>query len=173
MAVNLSPIELADDGLLERIERVLHESQVDRHRVVFEVTEGATTTADDVELLKKIRALGVKIAIDDFGSGQSNLSYLTTLPAQILKLDRSLVTPMVDDVGASSVVRKAIEMAHDLGMSVVGEGVETNEELNALRRMRCDRIQGWLTGRPGPLENFIEITIDRPVTRINVPRNNR
>ena len=173
VAVNLSPIELADDGLLERIERVLHESQVDRHRVVFEVTEGATTTADDVELLKKIRALGVKIAIDDFGSGQSNLSYLTTLPAQILKLDRSLVTPMVDDVGSSSVVRKAIEMAHDLGMSVVGEGVETNEELNALRRMRCDRIQGWLTGRPGPLENFIEITIDRPVTRINVPRNNR
>jgi len=173
VAINLSPIELSDDGLLDRIARVLHESQAERNRVVFEVTEGATTTEDDVELLKKIRALGVKIAIDDFGSGQSNLSYLNTLPAQILKLDRSLVTPMVDDVGASSVVRKAIEMAHDLGMSVVGEGVETNEELNALRRMRCDRIQGWLTGRPGPLEDFIEITIDRPVTRINMPRNNR
>lgn len=173
VAVNLSPIELSDDTLLERIDSVLSESQVDRSRVVFEVTEGATTTDADVELLKKIRALGVKIAIDDFGSGQSNLSYLTTLPAQILKLDRSLVTPMVDDVGAASVVRKAIEMAHDLGMSVVGEGVETNEELNVLRRMRCDRIQGWLTGRPGPLEDFIEITIDRPVTRINVPRNNR
>lgn len=173
VAVNLSPIELSNPNLLLGIERVLTESSADRSRVVFEVTEGATTTDDDVELLKKIRGLGVKIAIDDFGSGQSNLSYLNTLPAQILKLDRSLITPMVDDQGAASVVKKAIEMAHDLGMTVVGEGVEENEELDALRRMRCDRIQGWLTGRPGRLEDFIEITIDRPVTKINVPRDSR
>ncbi|MFT7474668.1 MAG: EAL domain-containing protein (putative c-di-GMP-specific phosphodiesterase class I) [Verrucomicrobiales bacterium] len=173
VAVNLSPIELSDPQLLERIDSIINESKVDRSRIVFEVTEGATTTAEGVQLLKRIRELGVKIAIDDFGSGQSNLSYLNTLPAQILKLDRSLVTPMVDDVGAASVVRKAIEMAHDLGMTVVGEGVETNEELDALRRVRCDRIQGWLTGRPAPLENFIEITIDRPRTRINMPRDSR
>ncbi len=170
VAVNLSPIELSNPNLLLGIEQVLNESAVDRGRVVFEVTEGATTSPEDVELLHQLRDLGVKIAIDDFGSGQSNLSYLNTLPAQILKLDRSLITPMVDDPGAASVVRKAIEMAHDLDMSVVGEGVETNEELDALRVMRCDRIQGWFTGRPGPLENFIEITIDRPVTRINIPR---
>jgi len=170
VAVNLSPIELSNPNLLLGIEQVLTESAVDRGRIVFEVTEGATTTDEDVELLNKISALGVKIAIDDFGSGQSNLSYLNTLPAQILKLDRSLITPMVDDAGAASVVKKAIEMAHDLNMTVVGEGVEINEELDMLRRMRCDRIQGWLTGRPGPLEDFIEITIDRPITRINVPR---
>lgn len=173
VAINLSPIELSNPQLLLGIEQVLNESQAERGRVVFEVTEGATTTDDDVELLKQIRKLGVKIAIDDFGSGQSNLSYLNTLPAQILKLDRSLITPMVDDPGAASVVKKAIEMAHDLGMTVVGEGVEDNEELDALRRMRCDRIQGWLTGRPGRLEDFIEITIDRPVTKINVPRDSR
>ena len=173
VAVNLSPLELSYPSLITDIERVLDESAVDRGRIVFEVTEGAATTDQDVELLKQIRSLGVKIAIDDFGTGQSNLSYLNTLPAQILKLDRSLVTPMVDDPGAASVVRKAIEMAHGLGMTVVGEGVEVNEELDALRRMRCDRIQGWLTGRPGPLENFIEITIDRPVTRIEAPKDAR
>lgn len=173
VAVNLSPIELSNPSLISDIESVLDEAAIERSRIVLEVTEGATTTDDDVELLKDIRALGVKIAIDDFGSGQSNLSYLNTLPAQILKLDRSLVTPMVDDPGAASVVRKAIEMAHDLDMTVVGEGVETNEELDALRRMRCDRIQGWFTGRPGPLENFIEITIDRPVTRIHSPKDAR
>ena len=170
VAVNLSPVELSDPHLLDRIDGVLTNLAVDRSRVVFEVTEGATTTEADIELLERIRSLGVKIAIDDFGTGQSNLSYLNTLPAQILKLDRSLITPMVDDTGAASVVRKSIEMAHELGMTVVGEGVETNDELNALRRMRCDRIQGWFTGRPAPLDTFIEITVDRPVTQISQPQ---
>ncbi len=173
VAVNLSPIELSDPHLLDRIDSVLSNLAVDRERVVFEITEGAATTAADVELLKRLRRLGVKIAIDDFGTGQANLSYLNTLPAQILKLDRSLVTPMVNEPGAAAVVRKTIEMAHDLGMTVVGEGVETNDELNALRRMRCDRIQGWLTGRPAPLEQFIEITVDRPITQISQPQDQK
>ncbi len=173
VAVNLSPVELGDPELLNRIDAVLTESAVDRSRVVFEVTEGVTTSRADVDRLHSLRRLGVKIAIDDFGSGQSNLSYLNSLPAQILKLDRSLITPMVDDVGSASVVRKSIEMAHALGMTVVGEGVETNDELNALRRVRCDLIQGWLTGRPAPLEKFIEITVDRPMTQIHTPNESR
>ena len=173
VAVNLSPVELGDPHLLDRIDSVLSQSAVDRSRVVFEITEGVATSDADVDLLHRLRRMGVKIAIDDFGSGQSNLSYLNSLPAQILKLDRSLVTPIVDDVGAAGVVRRAIEMAHDLGMTVVGEGVETNEELNALRRLRCDLIQGWLTGRPAPLDSFIEITIDRPVTQIDMPNEAR
>ncbi|MDW3177234.1 MAG: EAL domain-containing protein [Acidimicrobiia bacterium] len=173
VAVNLSPVELGDPHLLDRIDSVLNQSAVDRSRVVFEITEGVATSQADVDLLHRLRRMGVKIAIDDFGSGQSNLSYLNSLPAQILKLDRSLITPIVDDVGAAGVVRRAIEMAHDLGMTVVGEGVETNEELNALRRLRCDLIQGWLTGRPAPLDSFIEITIDRPVTQIDMPNESR
>jgi len=173
VAVNLSPLELSDPALLERIATVLDESNVARERVVFEVTEGAETSAADAELLGELRDLGVKIAIDDFGSGHANLAYLNSLPAQILKLDRSLITPMVDDPGAASVVLKAIEMAHGLGMSVVGEGVETNEELDALRRVRCDRIQGWFTGRPAPLEDFIEITVERPLTQISQPRDSQ
>lgn len=173
VAVNLSPIELGDPHLLDRIDSVLTQSAVDRSRIVFEVTEGVATSDADIALLNRLRRMGVKIAIDDFGSGQSNLSYLNSLPAQILKLDRSLVTPIVDDVGAAGVVRRAIEMAHDLGMTVVGEGVETNEELNALRRLRCDLIQGWFTGRPAPLDSFIEITVDRPVTQIDMPKKTR
>ena len=157
VSVNISPHELSDEDLIDRIERVLEASRVDRSRVVFEVTEGVETSADDAKRLVELRAIGVKIAIDDFGSGHANLSYLSSLPAQILKLDRALVTPIVEDEGAASVVLKAIEMAHQLGMTVVGEGVETNEELDALRRMRCDRIQGWFTGRPAPLDSFIEV----------------
>ncbi|MGI9607296.1 MAG: EAL domain-containing protein [Acidimicrobiales bacterium] len=157
VSVNLSPIELAYPDVIERLTSVLDESGVDRSRIVFEVTEGATTDKAAVEKLHEIRELGVSIAIDDFGTGQSNLSYLTSLPAQILKLDRALVTPMVEDEASRSVAQAAVALAHEIGMTVVGEGVETNEELNALRRVRCDRIQGWLTGRPAPLADLIEV----------------
>ncbi len=171
VAINISPYELSDDDLIDRIDNVLTSSRVDRSRVVFEVTEGVETSADDAIRLEQLRDLGVKIAIDDFGSGHANLSYLSALPAQILKLDRTLVTPIVDDPGAASVVLKAIEMAHQLGMTVVGEGVETNEELDALRRMRCDRVQGWFTGRPAALDTFIEIAVDRPPGNITSTQN--
>ena len=169
VAVNLSPFELRDPELRQRIDTVLTDAKVNRSRIVLEVTEGAETSSTDAEILRELRELGVKIAIDDFGSGHANLAYLTTLPAQIVKLDRALITPMVDDPGAAAVVKKAIEMAHDLGMSVVGEGVETNDELNALRLMKCDRIQGWLTGRPAPLSDFIEIALQPPSTQIERP----
>ncbi len=168
VAVNLSPIELGDAGLIRRIDAILKETGVPRERIVFEVTEGSATNESDIDLLHRIRELGVKIAIDDFGTGHSSLSYLTTLPAQIVKLDRSLVTPIVNDRLSRTVVEGAIRMAHDIGMSVIAEGVETNDELNALRRFRCDRIQGWLTGRPAPLKDLIEVT-NHPRTTITMP----
>lgn len=166
VSVNLSPVQLSQVDLLDNIERVLVSSNVPRERVTFEVTEGATATPEGLERLRELRELGVRIAIDDFGSGQSNLAYLNELPAQVLKLDRSLVTPIPHDEGAATLVEKAIEMAHALGMTVVGEGVETRTELDALRNLECDRIQGWFTGRPGPLKDFIEITVDQTSIRI-------
>lgn len=169
VSVNLSPIELADPELTKRMDGVLSETGVDRTRVVMEITEGAATSDAGVEALHRVRGLGVKIAIDDFGTGHANLSYLATLPAEIVKLDRSLVTPMVDDRTARTVVAGAVSMAHEIGMTVVGEGVETNDELNALRRVRCDRIQGWLTGRPAPLSALVETVRSTESTRISLP----
>ncbi len=160
VSINLSPIELLDVDLVARVEEILDSSESPRDRVVFEVTEGATATPEGLDRLWELRDLGVKIAIDDFGTGQSNLSYLKDLPAQILKLDRSLVTPITEDDNAATLLEKTVEMAHALDMTVVGEGVETQEELDALRRIYCDRVQGWHTGRPGPLENFMEIAVD-------------
>lgn len=163
VSVNLSPVELLDTDILERIDSTLEALAAPRDRIVFEVTEGATATPEGIERLYELRELGVKLAIDDFGSGQSNLSYLNDLPAEILKLDRALITPMTHDDNAATLVEKTIEMAHALDMTVVAEGVETAEELDALRRIYCDRIQGWHTGRPAPLENFIEVSIDDTV----------
>ena len=167
IAVNLSPVQLSNIDLLTDIERILTETYTPRDRVIFEVTEGATATPEGLAVLSQIRDLGVRIAIDDFGTGQSNLAYLTNLPAQILKLDRSLVTPMPHDESAVTLVQKTIEMAHALDMTVIGEGVETRQELDALRRVFCDRIQGWYTGKPGPLQEFIEVSVE-PVTSIRI-----
>ena len=157
VAVNLSPAQLSEPGLLHRIDAVLTTAGVQRDRIVFEITEGVMTSDEDIELLHQIRELGVRIAIDDFGSGHANLAYLSNLPADIVKLDKSLIEPMTTDASAHTVVAGAISMAHDLGLSVVGEGVETNEDLNALRRVRCDRVQGWLTGRPAPLAQLVDV----------------
>lgn len=165
VSVNLSPVQLSHVDLLDDIEQILQASKAPRDRIIFEVTEGATATPEGLKRLTEVRDLGVRIAIDDFGSGQSNLAYLNDLPAQILKLDRSLVTPITSDEGAATLVEKTIEMAHALGMTVVGEGVETRPELDALRALECDRVQGWFTGRPGPLHNFIEIAIDQASVR--------
>lgn len=167
VAVNLSPVQLSGVALLSDIERVLTETKTPRERVIFEVTEGATATPEGLAVLSQIRDLGVKIAIDDFGSGQSNLAYLTNLPAEILKLDRSLVTPMPHDESAVTLVQKTVEMAHALDMTVIGEGVENRAELDALRRVFCDRIQGWYTGKPGPLSDFMEISLE-PITSIRI-----
>lgn len=169
VAINLSPVELRSPRRIDSIDRILTDTKVDRSRIVLEVTEGAATTDQDVEVLHRLRKLGVRIAIDDFGTGHSNLSYLTSLPAQILKLDRSLVTPIVDDKAALAVVSGAISMAHEIGMKVVGEGVETNDELNALRRVRCDMVQGWLTGRPKKLADLVDITTGTSTTHITQP----
>ncbi len=171
VAVNLSPVQLLSPTILVDVERILTAANAQRSRVVFEITEGATVTPESLSRITELRELGVKIAIDDFGSGQSNLSYLNKLPAQILKLDRSLVTPMVHDRGAATLVEKTVEMAHAMDMTVIGEGVEDLEELNALRRVFCDRIQGWYTGKPGPLEQFIEITVDQAQQDRNSVRN--
>ncbi len=173
VSVNLSPVELADADLVDRIDAILRETAVDRTRIFFEVTEGAATTDEGIEALHRIRGLGVKIAIDDFGTGHANLSYLSSLPAEMVKIDRSLITPMVDDRTARTVVSGAVSMAHEIGMTVVGEGVETNDELNALRRVRCDRIQGWLTGRPAPLSTLVETTHSTEGTRISTPERTR
>ncbi len=160
VSVNLSPVELSNIDLIDVTEQILIDNQIDRRRIVFEVTEGATATEEGLAQLNRLRQLGVRIAIDDFGTGQSNLSYLKDLPAQILKLDRSLITPMTKDPDSAMLVSKAIELAHGLGMRVTAEGVETHEELLALRAVNCDLIQGWFTGRPGPIEDFLDLSID-------------
>jgi EAL domain-containing protein (putative c-di-GMP-specific phosphodiesterase class I) len=98
--------------------------------------------------------LGVTIAIDDFGTGFSSLNYLAKLPVDTLKIDRSFVTEMVSGTGGLTLVSVIVNLAHELKLNTVAEGVETEEQLRQLRLLGCDEMQGYLFGRPVPVETF-------------------
>lgn len=150
IAVNLSPRELRDPLLIDRIARVLQRSGLPAHLLELELTEGVVMDDIDrnIETLKAIRALGARLAIDDFGTGYSSLAYLSRLPIQTLKVDRALITPMEYSANAATLVSTVVSLAHALELDVVAEGVETIVQRNLLAGMHCDQLQGYLFSKP-------------------------
>jgi len=150
VAVNLSVKNLYDPKFIEKFQAQLEAWAVPAHLVEIEITE--STLAHDPEaardVLVRLRQLGTKIYIDDFGTGYSSLNYLVTLPVHALKIDRSFVQRMTGSDEAQSIVRSIVSMAHNLGLRVVAEGVETPEELALLTALGCDEAQGYLFSRP-------------------------
>jgi predicted signal transduction protein with EAL and GGDEF domain len=151
MAVNLSPRQLLDADVAADVEAALRDSGFPPAQLTLEVTEGVLVHDIDrvVVQLESLRALGVRIAIDDFGTGFSGLSYLRSLPADIIKIDRSFVGDLPGDRSASTLIASIVELAHTLGLEVVAEGVETEEQRRALEEMRCATAQGYFFARPG------------------------
>jgi diguanylate cyclase (GGDEF)-like protein len=151
MAVNLSPRQLLDADVAADVEAALRDSGFPPAQLTLEVTEGVLVHDIDrvVAQLESLRALGVRIAIDDFGTGFSGLSYLRSLPADIIKIDRSFVGDLPGDRSASTLIASIVELAHTLGLEVVAEGVETEEQRRALEEMRCATAQGFFFARPG------------------------
>jgi diguanylate cyclase (GGDEF)-like protein len=156
IAVNVSPLQLRNRGFVAQIEEVLSLAANAASGLELEITESLImeNVNHSIVSLLAIRALGVTIAIDDFGTGFSSLSYLSKLPVDTLKIDRSFVDDMVSGVGGLTVVSVIINLAHALKLNVVAEGVATEEQLRQLRLMRCDEIQGFLFGKPVPVEIF-------------------
>ena len=144
VSINLSPLQLAHPGLVGQISAALLSTGVDPASRCFEVTE--TALLDDMEeardVLERLRALGVRIALDDFGTGYSSLSYLHELPVDVLKLDRSFIARLSPRPRDRAVVAGMVELAHALDLTVVAEGVETEEQLCDLRALQCDVVQG-------------------------------
>ncbi len=153
--INVSPRHFRED-LVSSITAALRESGVDPTRLVVELTENAAV--DDVSLvaerLRELRQLGVKAAIDDFGTGYCGLQYLGELPVSTLKLDRSFVQSMTPS--SAAIVAATIAMSRSLGMKLVVEGVETEEQRRFLESQGCDRMQGYHLGRPMPAAEFLE-----------------
>jgi diguanylate cyclase (GGDEF)-like protein/PAS domain S-box-containing protein len=146
MSVNLSARQLSEPALVAMVEGVLAEFGLAPWRLCFEITE--SVLMDDVDLaiavLSDLRALGVRLAIDDFGTGYSSLGYLQRFPVDIVKLDRAFVGGLGGDSAADAIAAAVINLGHALGLSVIAEGVETEEQLTVLRALRCDRAQGYL-----------------------------
>lgn len=149
VAVNLAARQVLDPGAVTTVAGILSRTGVDPRRVVLEITESMLLDADAIgHRLHQLRALGVLLAIDDFGAGYSSLSYLTRLPVDIVKIDRSFVERLGGPPGDEVLVRAVVHLARSLGLRSVGEGVETPLQLERLRSFGCDAAQGYLFGRP-------------------------
>ena len=152
VAVNLSARQLADPDLVALVRGAVDGAGLDASALVVEITE--SVVVDDVDLvvaaLAELRRIGVRVAIDDFGTGYSSLLYLKRFPADVLKVDRSFVQGLGVHDGDTAIVDAVVELGHRLGLEIVAEGVETEDQLRELRRRRCDHAQGFLLQRPVP-----------------------
>lgn len=159
IAINVSATLLADVDFVALVRSSLEACALDRERITLEVTETAAMRDPELAIaaLESWRALGVQISIDDFGTGQSSLGYLQKLPATELKIDKSFVGALIGDRRNAVLVRSTIAMAHELGLKVVAEGVETAACLALLAEMECDTVQGWLVGYPVTADVFTEL----------------
>lgn len=152
VAVNVSPRQLSDRHLTTMIANTLAQYRLDPKYLEVEVTESAAMQNIDAvtPLLRDLRSIGIAVTIDDFGTGYSSLSYLKRLPIACLKLDRSFVTDLPGDADDATISSAVISLGHELGLAVVAEGVETEEQLAFLRDRHCDYLQGFLFSKPLP-----------------------
>jgi len=150
ISVNVSARQFRHDSIVDTIAEVLRETRIDAHCLEIEITE--STVMHDAEqfisMLGELNELGVQISLDDFGTGYSSLSYLKRFPVDRLKVDRSFVQDIVSDADDATIVRTIIALGHNLGLRVVAEGVENEQQIDFLRDNLCDELQGFYFGRP-------------------------
>ena len=152
VSVNLSARQLSRPDLVDAVDRALRESGLNPDRLWLEITESVLMEDPDaaVNALERLRALGVHLSVDDFGTGYSSLAYLRRFPVDALKVDRSFVAGLGRDPEDSAIVEAVVSMAHSLGLSVIAEGVETDEQLARLRDLGCELAQGFYFAAPVP-----------------------
>ncbi|HHJ81082.1 MAG TPA: EAL domain-containing protein [Candidatus Tenderia electrophaga] len=156
LAVNLSAWNLQNDDLPDQINTLLTEFDLSASSLELEITESAifSDLAHASEILEHIHAAGIQLAIDDFGTGYSSLSHLKKLPASYIKIDKSFVMDMDNDENDSAIVHASIDLAKNLGLSVIAEGVEHEQTLIRLKTIGCDVAQGFFISRPLPADDF-------------------
>ncbi|NPD70263.1 EAL domain-containing protein (plasmid) [Lichenicola cladoniae] len=148
LAINVSPRQLGSGDFAGAVRAALHRAGIEAPRVTIEVTEGALMDRAAVAQLHELRAIGCRIAIDDFGTGYSSLAYLRHLPIDIIKIDRSFVTPLGSAPGVDRFFDAIVGLARTLDLRIVAEGVETVQQLRSVKAARCDAAQGYLFSKP-------------------------
>ena len=156
IAVNLSPVQFRSPGLLQAIVGALAASGLAPERLELEITETILLQNSEatLDMLYRLRELGIRVAMDDFGTGYSSLSYLQSFPFDKIKIDRSFVKDIAESTGSLNIVRAVAALAKGLGMAATAEGVETSEQLDRIRSEGCTEMQGFLFGRPVPARDI-------------------
>jgi diguanylate cyclase (GGDEF)-like protein len=166
MSVNLSPLQVAEPDFLEVVTAVLRETGLQPQRLQLEVTEGLLLdpTPDILRKIEGLLRLGVRLAVDDFGVGYSSLMYLKVFRLNMLKIDRAFIRDIARKHDDLVIARAMIDLGHGLGMKVTAEGVETAEQAEVLRRLGCDRLQGYFYGKPDTPEGVESLRAGRAAT---------
>ena len=153
ISMNISALSLRDLSLPEKLLAIVTDHGGAPSDFIFEITESGLVRElhTALDILARLRLKGFELSIDDFGTGYAMMQQLQRVPAKELKLDMTFVQSMLTDESANTIVRKTLELAHDLDMHVVAEGVETARQLSTLFEYGCDVAQGYLLGRPGPI----------------------
>ena len=156
IAINLSPVQFSSPNLLPVIVNALGDSGIEAGRVEFEITEGVLLRDSEanINILRRMQALGVKIALDDFGTGYASLNYLLTFPFDKIKIDRSFISSLSTREESRAIVAAVIALANRLGMCTLAEGVDELEQLEQLKAQGCRMVQGWLFGKALPTEEY-------------------
>jgi EAL domain-containing protein (putative c-di-GMP-specific phosphodiesterase class I) len=168
VSVNVSPRQFRQETLVQTVAAALQSSGLEPRYLELELTESMVMhdAPQLVTMLDELKQLGVKISVDDFGTGYSSLSYLKRFPVDRLKVDRSFVEHMTTAGDDATIVRAIITLGHNLGLKVVAEGVETQQQARALRAYQCDEAQGFLFARPVSARDIPRlITKSRPDPR--------
>ena len=154
LCINVSGLQLRSDELPAAVEKILGEFGIPGKQVELEITESAMMEDEDEasRTLEALKSQGVRIALDDFGTGYSSLSYVKRFPVDAIKIDRSFVRDVVVDPEARAITSAIVALAHQLGLSVVAEGVEDEDQLRCLEDLKCDEVQGFRLCEPLDLE---------------------
>lgn len=167
VAVNISPVQFMARDFLDMVGEALKTSGISPHRLELEVTESAMMQDREraARLLRELAAMGISVAVDDFGTGYSNLSYLIDFPFRKLKIDRSFVSRMETDASSGAVISTIVGLSRALGVHTTAEGVETQNQATLLKAAGCEAVQGFLFGRPAPLQAEAQTRIAAAATR--------
>jgi EAL domain-containing protein (putative c-di-GMP-specific phosphodiesterase class I) len=166
IAVNVSAVQFTAPGLVSLVQAELEAAGVEPGRLVVELTENVLLVDSDrqLDIMRRLRALGVRLALDDFGTGHSSLTYLRRFPVDVVKIDRSFVRHIATQTQDRAIVEAVVTLARALHLEVVAEGVEESEDATLLADLGCHRAQGWLFGRPMPAAE-LHASLDLPLQR--------
>jgi diguanylate cyclase (GGDEF)-like protein/PAS domain S-box-containing protein len=159
IAINLSPVQFRQGDLARLVHSVLLETGLAPGRLELEITEGVLINdpSRTLSVLRRLKTIGVRIAMDDFGTGYSSLSYLQSFPFDKIKIDKTFIKNVTKNPQSAAIVGAVLALGHGLGLPVIAEGVETEDQLAFLRKADCDQMQGFLIGRPRPINSYVEI----------------